>query len=148
MLEEGIASPALISDETGRLHAVWRLPDQSTIYHSVWDGASWYQPRTVFNASSVMVSEPKIILTNLGDLLISWADTLPGQLFLIRARADQALVASDWSLPHQSQIILQATDSLAGSWTDLPALQNNTGVVTYTDSSVDNRAARFFRVKP
>ena len=50
--------------------------------------------------------------------------------------------------PHQSQVILQATDSLGGSWTDLPILQNSTGVVTYTDTTVDTRSARFFRVKP
>ena len=50
--------------------------------------------------------------------------------------------------PHQSQVVLQATDSLGGSWTDLPTLQNSTGVVTYTDTTVDTRSARFFRVKP
>jgi hypothetical protein len=125
--EARIESPVLVADNGGRLHVFWDRLNGPAIYHAVWDGVRWSQPRVIFTAPTTKAGELAATLDKAGHLLVAWGDAEAGQIQLIKAEADRAILASNWSSP----LALMQLQSLA-AWPDINVGENGRVYLTFS----------------
>ncbi len=110
--EVGISSPIIISDAENRFHVFWsqtrvnnaNSPDASlstgkAIYYTRSEGKQWSRPTVIFGNSGEKAENPAVVIDHQGRLLVVWEDGESGDIIFSWAKADRAMIASEWSSP-------------------------------------------------
>lgn len=106
------ASPVLIPDQFGFVHAFWiqestartspgNLPQlvPASIYYSRWDGSSWLRPAEIIKPLDGLIKNLSVGLDKQGRLHLGWIAGLSGQLYYSWNSIDDASSAALWSTP-------------------------------------------------
>jgi hypothetical protein len=97
------ASPQLVADDDGRLHAFWTEGAAGTVPgqlgYAVWQNGAWSRPQSLFAASGPKLAQPAAVLTREGRLVLLWSGGNAGEIFFSWAAAARAMVASEWTEP-------------------------------------------------
>jgi len=98
-----VSAVELVAAEDGLIHVfISRLQD-TAIYHSRWDGASWSRIAPVLQLQDEEAGLP-VVAAGPGNELFLMTRSSKGSLYFSRANSSDALTASRWSSPTRLQI--------------------------------------------
>jgi len=98
-----VAAVELVATGDNLIHAIFSQRQDSSIYYTRWDGATWSSFNPVLKLPGVETSWPAIA-AGPGNELFLIARGSAGSLYFSRAKSSEAVIPSSWSTPVRLQL--------------------------------------------
>jgi len=130
--------PEIVTDDQGRVHALWSQPLESNvsrtaIYYAQWNGERWSSPQPTLALPSGSIVQLELAVSNDGRLIAVWLSET-GEIIFRQVDIDRVTSAEDWSAP----IVLPSLNSKVGH-ADLALEGDGTIIVAFSIPVNENR---------